>query len=349
MRQFAAALQAAGYRLCAAGAGYQGEYNPQGFPVLPATRDRFEPAIREAVRRWSPRLILTVGEPWMFDEVPWLRRELDLRWVACFPVDATPLPAAWATWIRSADATAVFSRYGQRVVRESMGLEPEFLPHGVDVTTFCPLDKPLCKRRVGVEGHFVVGSVAVNQARKNLPALVRSFADFARDKSDVLLYLHTRIDQSLEQVIASCGVTERTRATLNYLPHRGLSDADLATVYNSFEVFVLPTMAEGFGLPILESQACGIPALATDCSACSELLPDPLQRLPVARRVVHNGFEQSAVDQAILATRLDQLYSNDTLRTRLATESLEFARTKQWPPVLAQLARLVASAIQVSM
>ncbi|NCQ29488.1 MAG: glycosyltransferase family 4 protein, partial [Armatimonadetes bacterium] len=43
-------------------------------------------------------------------------------------------------------------------------------------------------------------------------------------------------------------------------------------IYNLFDVMVLPTMGEGFGLQFLEAMACGIPVVATDCSAVTELL-----------------------------------------------------------------------------
>ena len=45
----------------------------------------------------------------------------------------------------------------------------------------------------------------------------------------------------------------------------------LAEIYNGFDVFCLPTKGEGFGLPIIEAQACGVPVILTNTTSCPEL------------------------------------------------------------------------------
>ena len=90
--------------------------------------------------------------------------------------------------------------------------------HGVDTTVFAPRDKVAAKKLVGVEGAFVVGCVAVNQQRKNLPALIKAFAEFAANKDDAILYLHTQVAGywDIEELVRRLGVEPKTRATLNF-------------------------------------------------------------------------------------------------------------------------------------
>ena len=45
----------------------------------------------------------------------------------------------------------------------------------------------------------------------------------------------------------------------------------MADVYSSLDVLLNPAMGEGFGLPVLEAQACGVPAIVTDFTAMSEV------------------------------------------------------------------------------
>ncbi|HEV7301276.1 MAG TPA: glycosyltransferase [Tepidisphaeraceae bacterium] len=295
----------------------------------------------------APQVVLTIGDPWMFDDMPAVRRAHPFsRWLACFPIDSVPIPDLWKAWMCSADGVMVFSRYAADAVRSQASVDAIILPHGVDTARFFPADPIVAKARVGVSDKFVVGTVAANQRRKNLPALFDAFARFARGKDDVVLYLHTPIvgELDLQPLIERFGITEITRATVHYDALHGLSDVGLATVYNSFDVFALPTMAEGFGLPILESQACGVPALATDCSSCSELLPHPLQRIRVRGTEMHaNGMVRSLIDEADLADRLDLLYQDRATRDELARRSLRFATACQWKILLAPMIDLVAS------
>ncbi len=353
-REFSKAILYAGHKIRVIGAGYQGEYNPQGFPIFPSsTTDAFGDSIRaQLADRW-PDVILTIGDPWMFIDLPAIQATRGINahvpWVACYPIDSRPVPTNWHAWARSADANIVFSEYAARAMKEDAGIvDTIVVPHGVDRSIFRPLDRHASKARVGVTGKFVVGTVAINQQRKNLPALIEAFAHFAGSKTDVVLYLHTLIDgyYDLQHFLDTFGVTHRAKATLGYDPVRGLSDADLSVVYNSFDIFVLPTTAEGFGLPLLESQACGVPALATDCSSCTELLPNLFQRIPVRETVtVNGGMSRSLIDVAELAARLDRLYSDHALREELSRSSSAFATRFDWETVTRPLVRVVEDVV----
>lgn len=303
--------------------------------------------LAQALERFGPDLLITVGDPWMFEGLERLPQRRDCKWLAYFPVDGQPLPRRWGQWVKDVDVPVVFCRFTQRVVQEATGIAPRIIPHGVDTRVFAPADKALARRRVGVEG-FVVGCVAANQPRKNLPALIKAFAIFAQDKPDAMLYLHTRIDGywDIEELVLRFGVEPRTRATLNLDPLRGVSDEVLATLYNSFDLFVLPSAAEGFGLPILESQACGVPALVTDYSASPELVPDALQRVPVKHTIIlARNFEQALIDEQELASRMTQLYRDRGLLNELGIAGLALARTLDWGSIRQRFVELVADVL----
>ena len=51
----------------------------------------------------------------------------------------------------------------------------------------------------------------------------------------------------------------------------GVPDEQIAMIYQASDVLLLPSMGEGFGLPVLEAQACGCPVITQDCSAMTEL------------------------------------------------------------------------------
>ena len=335
-RNFAMGIEAAGHLVAVAG-------STAGLPSDAVTRaERFEghivsttpsrlaetAALLAAETRSD--LLITIGDPWMFDGMP----KPPCPWLACFPLDGGPVPRTWTRWMSSANRCLVFSRFAQTLVTAATGLEPIFLPHGVDTRVFSPADKPSAKLQlIGDDRSFIVGCIATNAQRKNLPALIRAFASFSADKPDALLYLHTPIVGfwDIEELTDRYGVTPKTRATLNYHPHYGVPDETLAVIYNAMDVLALPTMGEGFGLPLLEAAACGVSAIATDCSSCPELLPDPIQRIAVAARLtMARNIEQAIVDEADLAAKLNRFYRDAQLRRQIGEQGRAMAQTLDW-------------------
>jgi glycosyltransferase involved in cell wall biosynthesis len=352
VRELASALAAAGHELTVLGLGQLNAPNAVPYRLATWADVRAIDDFVDALRLERPDVLITVGDPWVFQELPGMRSRhaemQNLKWLAYFPVDGEPLPEAWKRWIAAVDVPVVFCNWTADLVEREMGRRPHVIPHGVDTRVFKPADKTHAKSRVGVSGAFVVGCVAANQQRKNLPALVKAFATFAKDKPDAMLYLHTQIDGywDVEELVRHFGIEPKTRATLNLDPHRGVDDQTLATVYNAFDVFVLPTMAEGFGLPIIESQACGVPCLVTNYSACSELVPEPFNRLRVKDTLIMaRNFEQAIVDEADIAAKLERLYAERAEAQRLGELGRQFVQKLAWDNVCAEFVRLIERAM----
>src|SRR5712692_3349681 len=96
-----------------------------------------------------------------------------IAWAFYYPVEGDMgekrLPPTWVRILKSVDLPIAMSRYGRDVTRAN-GLEPAYIPHGVDTKIFePPADKGLAKQALGYEGKFVVLSDARNQLRKMLP------------------------------------------------------------------------------------------------------------------------------------------------------------------------------------
>ena len=96
-----------------------------------------------------------------------------------------------------------------------------------------------------------------------------------------------------------------------------VDDADLPALYNLAEVFALPSLYEGFGLPPLEAMACGTPVVVGDNSSLPEVVGDA-------------GLLVEATDTEAIAAALDRLLHDRALRQRCRERGLARARHFTW-------------------
>lgn len=107
-----------------------------------------------------------------------------------------------------------------------------------------------------------------------------------KEMEDSLLYLHTTrgdgknphdrpgIGWRIDEIAHRFNLHGRVALTPNYDPLKGLPRAALAQIMNCFDVHVFLSHSEGYGLPICETLACGVPNIVTNYSSMPELVSD---------------------------------------------------------------------------
>lgn len=142
------------------------------------------------------------------------------------------------------------------------------VPEGVSTDFYTPTPKPTEKKKF----RFLL--VGKWEERKFAAGLVRAFAKEFKPHEEVELYLHAHNIYipgfSLQQQVASLGISNID----NIIIGAPCNKLQLRDLYRSADCFVLPTRAEGWGLPILESMACGVPAIVTRYSAPLDYVTD---------------------------------------------------------------------------
>jgi glycosyltransferase involved in cell wall biosynthesis len=170
------------------------------------------------------------------------------------------------------------AKFGKQQVEKLYGVPCDYIPHAVDTTNYFPMkedERKKLRQMWGLEGKFVVGSVFRNQGRKMADRTIKAFALFAKNNPDAILLLHTDPEDPaqvfpLQSLINRFGINNRVIFTgMKY--YKGWDYREMYKVYNLMDVFLLTTSGEGFGIPIIESMACGIPVLATDYTTTREL------------------------------------------------------------------------------
>ncbi|MCI1683081.1 MAG: glycosyltransferase family 4 protein [Bacteroides sp.] len=108
--------------------------------------------------------------------------------------------------------------------------------------------------------------------RKNTIGVLKAYADYLRRSSRKLKLVVTGLDESLiSRIVAQLHADGCARQIVStgYVPGE-----DFPALYNGAYAFLYPSFQEGFGIPILESMACGTPVITSNCSAMPEIAGD---------------------------------------------------------------------------
>src|SRR5690606_6532176 len=113
--------------------------------------------------------------------------------------------------------------------------------------------------------------------RKAFQVQLRGWAEFAKDKPHARLHIHTEptpmyggID--FGALVSNLGIADKVTFPDRYENFMGYPQERLALLYNAADMFMGASMSEGFGIPLIESQSCGLPVITTNFSAMPELV-----------------------------------------------------------------------------
>jgi len=262
--------------------GLAGGYvESNGIAVYPIYRDRFgQDILAEHAAHFKADLVVTLYDLWPFN-VDFAAR-LKRPWAAWFPQDSYPPCPTVVEQAKRADYPIAISHFGLNSMAEK-GVRCHYIPHGCDSFTYQPMDKMECRRHLQIpEDKFVVLMVAANQSypsRKAFPENLAAFKMFHEEHPNSLLHLHTTMKPrgqmvdgvELDQLIENLGIGNAVRFTHEYPLAMGLSEREMAKIYNAADVLLSASMGEGFGVPIIEAQSCGTPVITTQFSSMPEL------------------------------------------------------------------------------
>jgi glycosyltransferase involved in cell wall biosynthesis len=227
---------------------------------------------------------------------------------------------------RRAAVVLTVSEFSRRALVDRYHLPPEKVlvtPNGVDREAFRPLQTEPAgiRERYRLDGPFVlfVGRI---EPRKNLPRLIRAFSRIRGKVGDgIRLVIAGQEDFRSREVFEEAKRQgERSVVFLGAVP-----DADLPALYNLAEALVYPSLAEGFGIPVLEAMACGTPVLASPRGALPEVGGDAVLWVePEDEEALAGGIERILTDSELRGrlraagpARAERFDWNETARVTL--------------------------------
>ena len=265
-------------------AGTSLEWN--GIPVLPQGIDGYSNDITPAqIANFIGDGVgfgLTLFDVWVYKAPQWDTLPL-LSWT---PIDHSPVPEEVRQFFtRGGTKYAVaMSRFGEKELLNA-GIARDkvfYAPHSINTSVFAPGASTMRSKMQLPEGAHVSMINAANKGttpiRKSFGEMLLAWSRFAARHEDAYLYLHTEAlglanGINFERLIAAVKAPiDRIRIVPQYEYRMGIPNSTVADLYRAADVLLSASRGEGFGLCVLEAQACGVPVIVTDWTAQPELL-----------------------------------------------------------------------------
>jgi glycosyltransferase involved in cell wall biosynthesis len=203
---------------------------------------------------------------------------------------------------RRADHIITLSHFSKSEIVNAYDIDPDKISviYEAPRAEFYPRDREeaaeLLKTKYGIGSPFIL-YVGRLQARKNILRLVDAFARLANRGVAESLVLVGGKDWLAEKILArvsQLSLAQRVKFT-DYIDR-----ADLPLFYSAAELFVFPSLCEGFGIPIVEAMACGVPVVTSSGSSLEEVAgPAAILADPYSMESIASAMERVLGDEAL--------------------------------------------------
>jgi glycosyltransferase involved in cell wall biosynthesis len=196
----------------------------------------------------------------------------------------------------------------------------EVIYHGVDPLLYHPADRRTFLRHFNLpEDRMYMLYVGSEQPRKNVPAVVHTFIKAKKEFPNLTLLKIGRADEikghpireQLLRELSAAGVS-KDALFLEFVPNELM-----AAAYSAADVFLFPSLYEGFGMPVLEAMACDAPVVASDTTAIPEIAEGAAILVP-------------PTDEEKILDAVSRVLRDDELRADLSAKGRTRAAELNW-------------------
>jgi glycosyltransferase involved in cell wall biosynthesis len=216
---------------------------------------------------------------------------------------------------RGADRVITISHAAATEIADVLSVPPERIDviyeGGRSIGPATP--EPQLRRRLGLGNAPLILSVSARRPHKNLPRLLEAFARVRADPAPLLVLpgYETPFEDDLRRSARELGVDDRIRF-LGWV-----SDEDLEGLYAAATCFAFPSLAEGFGLPVLEAMQRGVPLACSTASSLPEVAGEAARYF-------------DPLDAADMASAIGDLLESPEKRREMVSAGHRRARLFSW-------------------
>ena len=306
--------------------------------------------VRELIGRIRPHVVYMQTDlhviAAMFKAAPQAFHHLPV--VAYTLVDGDPFPDAYLDGVRQCAQVIVPTQYAKRVITEmdaDLGDRVQVLPYGHDGDVFRPLAETKAESKQiaaasmrGVDPDwFIVLRVDKNQERKQWPATLRIFGEFAQDKPEARLWIHSHMlseyGYDMPALIERYGLRDQVLNSGLTAHHHGVPGEALNRIYNVADVHLSTSAGGGWELSTHEAKAAGTVPIVTDYAAMSEVGQGGVLVPTTGRYTTRHTVDWGLIDEGAAAAELEVLYRCPDLYARQRWQGLSWAQGMTWQAI----------------
>ncbi len=263
---------------------------------------------------WSPLTLpcplVTTVHDMIWDHYP--QYTPGLRFLAPYKVASRLMIRRARLIIADSDATKDdISRFtsapDEKIVTVPLGVDHAFRP------IYDEDERRAVRTRYGLPSSYIL-SIGARRPHKNLGRLISAFGQIAGETA-LSLVLVGATDGNFSDEVSRALSHLQGQGKIHEITH--VEEKDLAALYSMADLYVQPSIIEGFGLPVLEAMACGCPVICSDTSSLPEVASDAA--------VFFNPQSVTAI-----ADTLRRILASPELRCDLRRRGLEHARGYSW-------------------
>ena len=329
-------LSEKGYDVRVIGLGNSGQEHNFDFSIIPVKN------LKEA-----SGVIQNLWNNWRFDvciismDIPIQEKFLQsfqnrpFKYVGIMPVESDPLCMSWAMVLNQMDKALIISQFGTDEARKA-GVDADHIQLGIDTNSWripLPEERKALRDNMGFsDDDFVVLTVADSQERKNLSHAMDIIKGFSEKVNNVKYVLVTRehnpVGWKLRDYATEIGIGDKLM-----IFERGMDFKRLWGIYASSDAFLLSSKAEGYGIPVTEAMAVGIPVLATNCCGMREQLLDDrgiLVDYDYIHRDPYGNGRRYWIDRKDAAKKLYSVYKNRHGQNEMIQRARNYVEARSW-------------------
>jgi len=237
----------------------------------------------------------------------------------------------YRTIAEHADVICTISDYTRDDIARTFGVPLDrfvIVPPGADLKVYSTRSEALdaeVKLRLGLPDRYVL-YVGSSRGYKNVHGLIRAYAALPQSlRSEVgLVFSHGAGE--LQTLVDSLGIAGHVRFL------GGIAEKDKPSVYRLASAFGFLSYFEGFGMPVLEAMAAGVPVLASNRASVPEVIG-------------HAGLVVDPDDAVAVAVGLERILTDGSLRSQMTADGLARAKLFTWE----RSVRKMSSALKLAM